>query len=83
MPKKSQEKESSKASYPLRIQAIRTKGQNVRFFVYLPMPLASALGVEGGESVSWELLARNELHLVRHGPAHAKTNKRTMRSGGK
>ena len=47
MPKK-QEKASA-ASYPLRIQAIRTKGQNVRFFVYIPMPLAAALGVEGGE----------------------------------
>ncbi len=53
------------ASYPLRIQAIRTKGQNVRFFVYIPMPLAAALGVEGGESVSWELLERDELHLIR------------------
>jgi hypothetical protein len=81
MPKKNR-KESSKASYPLRIQAIRTKGQNVRFFVYLPMPLASALGVEGGEAVSWELLARDELHLVRLDPASAKTNKRSVRSGG-
>ncbi len=53
------------ASYPLRIQAIRTKGQNVRFFVYVPMPLAAALGVEGGEAVSWELLDRDELRLVR------------------
>jgi hypothetical protein len=53
------------ASYPLRIQAIKTKGQNVRFFVYIPMPLAAALGIEGGESVSWELLDRDELHLVR------------------
>ena len=53
------------ASYPLRIQSIRSKGQNVRFFVYIPMPLAAALGVEGGETVSWELLGRDELHLVR------------------
>jgi hypothetical protein len=28
------------ASYPLRIQAIRTKGQNVRFFVYTEVPAA-------------------------------------------
>ena len=63
------------ASYPLRIQAIRTKGQNIRFFVYIPMPLAAALGVEGGENVSWELLDRGELHLVRKTtpPVKAKT----------
>ena len=66
MPKKTQTNtQDAPASYPLRIQAIRTKGQNVRFFVYIPMPLASALGIEGGEDVSWGLLDRDELHLVR------------------
>ena len=66
MPKKTQTNtQDAPASYPLRIQAIRTKGQNVRFFVYIPMPLAAALGIEGGEDVSWELLDRDELHLVR------------------
>ena len=64
------------ASYPLRIQAIRSKGQNLRFFVYLPMPLAAALGVQGGESVSWELLDRKELHLVRKGPTPVKAKRR-------
>lgn len=56
------------AVYPLRIQAIRSKGQNLRFFVYLPMPLAAALGLQGGEEVSWELLDRRELRLVRKSP---------------
>ena len=66
MPKKTENHaQGAPASYPLRIQAIRTKGQNVRFFVYIPMPLAAALGIEGGEDVSWELLDRDELHLVR------------------
>jgi hypothetical protein len=51
MKKQIKKKEIPVASYPLRIQAIRTKGQNVRFFVYIPMPLAAALGVEGGEEV--------------------------------
>ena len=60
------------ASYPLRIQAIRSKGQNLRFYVYLPMPLAAALGIQGGEEVSWELLERKELHLVRKAPAPPK-----------
>jgi hypothetical protein len=64
------------ASYPLKIQAIRSKGQNVRFFVYLPMPLAAALGIQGGEEVSWELLDRKELHLVRKTPPPPKTKKR-------
>ena len=72
---KNQEKPPA-ASYPLRIQAIRTKGQNVRFFVYIPMPLAAALGVEGGEEVSWELLDRKELHLVRAATPALKARKK-------
>jgi hypothetical protein len=76
MSKKETEKNESAASYPLKIQAIRTKGQNVRFFVYIPMPLAAAIGVEGGEEVSWELLSRDELHLVRSSPPAAKTKRR-------
>ena len=64
------------ASYPLKIQAIRSKGQNLRFYVYLPMPLAAALGVQGGEEVSWELLERKELHLVRKCPTPAKAKRR-------
>ncbi len=76
MNKKETIKEEVKASYPLRIQSINSKGQNTRFFVYIPMPLAAALGVEKGEEVSWELLDRNELHLVRKTPSPAKTKKR-------
>jgi len=64
------------ASYPLKIQAIRSKGQNLRFYVYLPMPLAAALGIQGGEEVSWELLQRQELHLVRKSPAPLKAKRR-------
>jgi len=72
---KKQEKPSA-ATYPLRIQAIRTQGQNLRFFVYIPMPLAAALGLEGGENVSWELLDRRELHLVRAAPPPVKARRR-------
>lgn len=67
---------SVKAVYPLKIQAIRSKGQNLRFYVYLPMPLAAAIGVHGGEDVSWELLSRGELHLVRHKPSEPKAKQR-------
>lgn len=53
------------ASYPLKVQAIRSSGQNLRFYVYLPMPLASALGIIGGEEVEWKLIDLRTLHLVR------------------
>ena len=69
-------RERERAVYPLRIQAIRSKGQNLRFYVYLPMPLAAALGIEGGEAVEWELLDRRELRLVRTKPTHPKTKRR-------
>jgi len=53
------------AEYPLKVQAIRSKGQKERLYVYLPLPLAAAIGLKAGEQVQWELLERNELHLVR------------------
>lgn len=53
------------AIYPLKIQAIRSKGQQARLYVYFPLPLAAAIGIEAGEQVQWELLDRGELHLVR------------------
>lgn len=51
--------------YPLKVQAIRSSGQQPRLYVYLPLPLAAAIGLEAGEAVQWELLDRGELHLVR------------------
>ena len=53
------------AIYPLKIQAIRSKGQQARLYVYFPLPLAAAIGLQAGEEVQWELLDRAELHLVR------------------
>jgi hypothetical protein len=53
------------STYPLRIQAIRSKGQNQRLYVSFPMALAAAIGLEPGDEVQWELLDRKELHLVR------------------
>jgi len=52
-------------SYTLKVQAIRSKGQRARLYVYLPAALAEAIGMEAGEEVSWEVLDRGELHLVR------------------
>jgi antitoxin component of MazEF toxin-antitoxin module len=45
---------------------MRSKAQRARMYVYLPAALAKAIGMEAGEEVSWELLDRGELHLVRH-----------------
>ena len=54
------------AKYSLKIQAIRSKNQQARLYVYFPLPLAAAIGLEAGEEVQWELLDRGELHLVRN-----------------
>jgi hypothetical protein len=70
------------ATYPLRIQAIRSKGQNLRFYVYLPRPLAAALGIAGGEEVTWELLDRRELRLVRQNPEPPKAKRSFARARG-
>lgn len=64
------------ARYPLKIQSIRSSGQNQRFYVYMPMPLAAALGIKGGEEVEWELLDRRELHLVRRKPAKPRAKRK-------
>src|SRR5438094_9223318 len=50
---------------PLKVQAIRSRGQQPRLYVSFPLALAAAIGLEPGETVQWELLDRGELHLVR------------------
>jgi len=62
---KTAKKNMERAVYPLKIQAIRSRAQAQRFYVYMPMPLAAALGICGGEDVQWELIDRSELRLVR------------------
>ena len=52
-------------TYPLKVQAIRSKGQQPRLYISVPLALAAAIGLEAGEEVQWELLDRGELHLVR------------------
>ena len=58
--------ENVPARYPLKVQAIRSRGQQARLYVYFPLPLAAAIGLTAGELVEWELLDRGEFHLVRH-----------------
>jgi hypothetical protein len=51
--------------YPITVQAIRSKGCNPRLYVYVPMSLATAIGLEPGEKVQWTLLTRETLQLQR------------------
>jgi hypothetical protein len=57
--------QSTSTTYPLKVQVIRSQGQQPRLYVSFPLALAAAIGLEPGESVQWELLDRGELHLVR------------------
>ena len=63
-------------TYPLKVQAIRSQGQQPRLYVSFPLALAAAIGLNPGDSVQWELLDRGELHLVRLEPAPPTTKRR-------
>ena len=54
--------------YPMRVQAVRSKGRKECPFVSVPIPLAVAIGLQKGETVQWELISRNELRLIRLDP---------------
>ena len=69
------------AFYPLKIQAIRSKAQQARLYVYFPLPLAAAIGLQAGEEVQWELLDRGELHLLRKQLPQLQATQR-IRQGG-
>jgi hypothetical protein len=65
------------ATYPLKIQAIRSQGQQPRLYVTFPLALAAAIGLNPGDQVQWELLDRGELHLVRLDPPPPTANRRS------
>jgi hypothetical protein len=67
------------AQYPLKVQAIRSKGQKERLYVYLPIPLAAAIGIKAGEQVQWELIDRGELHLLRTSVPKTRARRRARR----
>lgn len=67
-----------KASYPMKVQVIRSKKQPPRFYVNLQLPLAAALGIEGGEEVHWQLLHRTDLRLRRPNAGPADEGKNTV-----
>jgi hypothetical protein len=66
-------------TYPLRVQAIRSRGQKPRLYISFPLALAVAIGLEPGEEVQWELLDRGELHLVRPNTPASSTKTRAKK----
>ena len=70
----------TQAKYPLKVQVIRSKGQKERPYVFIPVPLAAAIGIEGGEEVEWELLDRGELHLIRHSVPKPQAKRRARKA---
>ena len=67
-------------TYPLKIQAIRSQGQQPRLYVSFPLALAAAIGLNPGDQVQWELLDRQELHLVRLKAAPPTTSRRARKN---
>lgn len=66
--------------YPLKIQAIRSQGQQPRLYVSFPMALAAAIGLNPGDQVQWELLDRGELHLIRLQPPQPAAKRRSSKN---
>ena len=61
------------AKYSVKVQAIRSKGRTDRFYVFIPLPLAAAIGLEAGEKFQWSLTDRNTLAVQRFVPSSAST----------
>jgi len=74
------DKKSMQTSYPLKVQAIRSKGQQPRLYVSFPLALAAAISLNPGDEVQWELLDRSELHLVRLQTSPPTTRRRAARN---
>ena len=56
------------AKYPVKVQAIRSKGRTDRFYVFVPLPLVAAIDLEAGEEVQWKLTDRDTLSVRRVNP---------------
>ena len=64
------------AEYAIKVQEIRSKGQAARYYVSIPLPLAAALEIAGGESVQWQLWSRDDLRLAPPKPRKSKRQNR-------
>ena len=76
--KSTNSKKNVHTTYPLKVQAIRSKGQQPRLYVSFPLALAAAIGLNPGDEVQWELLDREELHLVRLSSPPPPTQRRAI-----
>jgi hypothetical protein len=56
------------AQYPVKVQAIRSKGRTDRYYVFVPLPLAAAIGLAAGEEIQWSLTDKNTLSVQRVNP---------------
>jgi len=67
--------------YPITVQVIRSKGCNPRPYLYVPLALAAAIGLEPGEQVQWTLLDRETLQVRRStaAPSPPKRSRRTKK----
>jgi hypothetical protein len=63
------------AKYPVKVQAIRSKGRTDRFYVFIPLPLAAAIGLEAGEEFQWSLTDRDNLAVRRLAPPAARARR--------
>jgi hypothetical protein len=68
------------ATYPLKIQTIRSQGQHPRLQVTFPQALAAAIGLNPGDQVRWALLDRSELHPVRLQPTPPAVKRRSRKN---
>ena len=50
--------------YPTRLQGIRRQGGTVQVYAHIPLPLASALDLEAGETVTWKVALGLEMEEV-------------------
>ena len=81
--KENKENKKVPTAYPLKIQAIRSQGQQPRLYVSFPLALAVAIGLEPGDAVQWELLDRSELHLIRLEVPAPRSRRRASKRAGK
>ena len=71
------------AQYPIKVQAIRSKGRTDRYYVFVPLPLAAAIGLAAGEEVQWSLTDKNTLFVKRVSPSTKPSGSQGAKQGKK
>jgi hypothetical protein len=64
------------AQYPVKVQAIRSRGRTDRYYVFIPLPLAAAIDLEAGEELQWSLADRDSLAVRRLHPSTPVTGRK-------